>query len=109
MSEAIVNGIKNILLKLDKEENKKKFRNWEKIVAFYFSDIEKSWYSQITEGKASEPIEGKPEKIDIQITTDSETWLKIINKEIKMMNAFTSGKLKVKASMKDILKLQQVL
>ena len=107
--ERLVEGIKKILAKLNDEKNQRKFRKWDKKISFHFTDINKTWYTHVAHGKASPPIEGEPENAEIKIITDSDTWLKIIAKEQKVMNAYSSGKLKVKASMRDLLKLQRVL
>ncbi len=78
-------------------------------MAFTMSDLDKTWKIVIEAGVPGEPIEEKPESVDIWITTDSETWDKIMKGEEKGMKAYTKGKLKVKGKMTDLLKLQKLM
>ncbi|NHJ01523.1 MAG: hypothetical protein EAX86_05240 [Candidatus Heimdallarchaeota archaeon] len=113
MSESeVIEGINKILSKLSKEDNQKRFKNWDKKVGFSFADFNKTWTTQLSKGKAGELQEGPIDKsanYDILIITDPETWLGVVNKEIKAMEAFTSGKLKIKGSVTDLLKLKRVM
>ena len=110
--EQVAAGIEKVLGKLSEEENQKRFKKWNKTVAFAFKEFNKTWTTTLNQGVAS-PLEvgeiDKSKKYDILIATDSETWLGIINKEIKAMSAMSSGKLKVKGKMVDLLKLRKVL
>ncbi len=108
----VVNGINKVLGKLSKEENKKRFKKWNKTVAFSFKEFNKTWTTTLTAGLpgelTEEPID-KSKKYDILLITDSKTWLGVLNKEIKAMSAFTAGDLKIKGKMVDLLKLKKVL
>ena len=113
MSESdVIEGINKVLVKLSKEENQKRFKKWNKSVAFSFKEFGKTWKTQLFEGKASDLQEGpidKSAKYDIHIITNSETWLGIVNKELKAMEAVTSGKLKIKGKVTDLIKLKKVM
>ena len=52
---------------------------------------------------------GTIEGPDILITTDSATMIGIINKEIKPMKAYATKKIKLKASLQDLIVLKSVL
>ena len=95
------------------EKAQKQFRKWTKTMVFEFSDLGKSFYVNIENGNPSEAIEGDPKeqglKSNIVITTDSATWIGIMNGEISGMKAYTAKKLKVKGSMPDLLKLQKIM
>lgn len=108
----VVLGIEKVLGKLSEEENQKRFKKWNKTVAFAFKEFNKTWTTTLTGGVPS-PLEvgeiDRNKKYDILIATDSITWLGIINKEIKAMSAMSNGKLKVKGKVVDLLKLRKVL
>ena len=113
MSETeVVAGIEMVLGKLLEEENQKRFKSWTKIIAFTFKDLERTWTTNLTSGVPSrlneKPID-ESTKYDIQVFTDSETWIGIIQKRIKAMNALTSGKLKIEGKMTDLIKLKRVI
>ncbi len=78
-------------------------------MAFNLTDLDKTFYFNIEAGNPNELIEGDPEKADIKIRTDSETWVGIMKGEIGGMKAYTSKKLKVKGRMPDLLKLQKLM
>ena len=52
---------------------------------------------------------GSLEEADIKITTDKETLTGILNQEINPMKAYVSKKLKVKASLMDLLAVKNLL
>ena len=113
MSESdVLAGINKVLAKFAEDENQKRFKKWNKKVGFTFREFGKTWTTQLSDGKASDlhedPID-KTGKYDIQILTDSETWLGIVSKEIKAMDAITSGKLKIKGKVTDLIKLKRVM
>ena len=112
VEEQVVVGIHKMLGKLSEEKNQKRFKKWNKTVAFSFKDLNKTWSTTLTAGLPGELLEGgidKSKKYDILLMTDPKTWLGIINKEIKAMDVFQSGELKIKGKMMDLLKLRKVL
>ena len=110
--EHVVAGIKKVLGKLSEEENRRRFKKWNKTVAFSFKEFNKTWTTTLTNGvpgKLEIRKIDKTQKYDILMTTDSATWLGILNKEIRAMSALNKGTLKVKGKMVDLLKLKKVL
>lgn len=105
----VIATIQSMMNKFNDEKFHKKFRKWNKTMTFVFTDISKAFHSVITEGTPSEVVEGEPEKSDITIITDSETWKGIMDGSISGMNAYTSKKLKVKGKMTDLLKMQKLM
>ena len=102
-------AIDKMLKNFETEKAKKVFRKWSKTMAFEFTDLGKTFYTNIDKGIPSELVEGEPEKANIKITTDAATWVGIMSGEISGMKAYTSKKLKVKGSMPDLLKLQKIM
>ena len=105
-------GIQKVLSKLIEEKNQRRFRKWNKSIAFTFKELGKTWTATLVAGVPGEVEEvesNKSTKYDIHVLTDSETWLGILNKEINAMSAVTSGKLKIKGKMTDLIKLKKVL
>lgn len=108
----VVAGIQKVFSKLMEEENQRRFRKWNKSIAFTFKELGKTWKTTLVAGVPGnvEELEiDKSAKYDIQVLTDTETWLGILNKEIKAMSAITSGKLKIKGKVTDLIKLKRVL
>ena len=109
MSEGYVEAVKKLRENFFTEKSKKAFRKWNKTMAFEFTDLEKTVYFNIEAGVPGEIIEGEPEKSNVKITTDSDTWVKVMTGELGGMKAYTAKKLKVKGSMPDLLKLQKLM
>ena len=110
--EEVVAGIQKVLGKLSEEDNQKRFKKWNKTVAFSFKEYNKTWTTTLSAGLPGELVEeplDKTKKYDILLMTDPETWIGILNKEVKAMSALQSGNLKIKGKMTDLLKLKKVL
>lgn len=111
MSETeAVNAFKTMLSNFQStEKNKKRFEKWNKTLAVTFTDLDKTYLSNITLGVPSEPELVNIDKADVWIRIDSTTWVGIINGNVSGMKAYTSGTLKIKGSMTDLLKLQKLM
>jgi putative sterol carrier protein len=109
MSEEYVEMVNKLRENFFEEKLKKVFRKWNKTISFEFTDLGKTHYFVIEAGVPGDIIEGEPEKSNVKITTDSDTWVKIMTGEMGGMKAYTAKKLKVKGSMPDLLKLQKLM
>ena len=58
----VISSIQTMMNKFNDEKIHKKFRKWNKTMAFEFTDVSKTFHSVITAGTPSEVVEGKPEK-----------------------------------------------
>ena len=112
IEQQVITGIKKVLGKLSEEDNRRRFKKWNKTVAFSFKEFNKTWTTTLTNGIPGE-LEvdevDKSKKYDILLMTDATTWIGILNKEISAMSAVNKGDLKVKGKMVDLLKLKKVL
>ena len=109
----VIAGIEKMVGKLSEEKYNKQFKKWNKTMAFSFKEFNKTWWVNLTAGIPDEQLNeteiDKSKAYDIHFITDSKTWLGIVNKEIKAMDAFTSRDLKIKGKMLDLMKLRKVL
>ena len=90
----------------------RRFKKWNKSIAFTFKEFGKSWIATLTAGVPDDLKEigiNKKAKYDIQVKTDAKTWIDIINKNIKAMNALTSGNLKIEGKVTDLIKLKRIM
>ena len=63
----------------------------------------------VANGEVKSMEERAIENPDINVTIDGSVLLEIINKSTNAMQAYMAGKIKVKGSMTDLLKLQKLL
>jgi len=88
------------------EDGKPVLTGWNRQVLYYFSDIDEYWYMQVVDGYPQSPVQEEIEDADVKIKMTSEIFVGLMNGTVNGMRAFTSGKVKVKASMADVRKLQ---
>ena len=105
----IEDALNNVINKLNKPEIKSRFVNFSKTIMFTFPDIKVNYIIKVIKGNVESFKEGEIDNPHIHITVESKIFLNIINNNIKPMQAYTSGKLKAKGNMLDILKLQKIL
>ncbi len=75
---------------------------------YHFTDTDEKWYIKLVDGKTDEPVKGEVEKAEISYKMSTETFLEVMRSKISGLKAYSSGKLKVKASMPDLMKLQKL-
>jgi putative sterol carrier protein len=84
-------------------------QNFSKTIQFTFPDLNTSFLFRIENGAVKEFSEASTEKPDIYVTTSSDTLVAIAQNDMSGMSAFMTGKLKVKGSMGDLMKLQKLM
>jgi hypothetical protein len=84
------------------------FKGWSRLMQYSFPDLGLHLAVPVTDGVPGEIIEGKVEGAQVIYEMDSDTFLAIDRKEISGMKAFTQKRVKVKASMPDLMKLQKL-
>ena len=107
---------KEELLKLlDEQKNKythekvaSSFKKWNKTIQYHFTDREEYYSFELVDGQPRQIVEGKLENPDIEYAMSTETFLSLINKEISGFKLYQQKKIKVKASMPELIKLQKL-
>ena len=100
--------LKKVYAKLRSDEFTKHFKGWNKTMQYHFTDDNTFWHIRLIDGKPEEPKEGQVEKPEIGYSMSSTDFLSLMRGEVSGMKLYTSGKLKVKASMGDLMKLQKL-
>jgi putative sterol carrier protein len=105
----VVPYLEKIRGKFDDPTTQDKLKGFTKTIQFVFTDLGKTYVMSIQDGKTATVEEKKLEKPDIQVTWASDTFTGIQDKTVNATTAFMSGKLKVKGSMDDMMKLQKIM
>jgi putative sterol carrier protein len=105
----VFESLDGIRKKFDDPETKGKFKGFKRDLQFKFTDIEAAYVLSISDDASASLVEGTAEKPNITIETDSSTFLGIRNKKISGTQAYMSGKIRVKGTMPDLLKLQRLM
>lgn len=105
----VVPYMEKIRAKFDDPVTQEKMKGFTKTLQFVFTDLGKTYVLSITDGKSATVEEKTLEKPDMQVTWTSDTFTGIQDKTVNATTAFMSGKVKVKGSMNDMMKLQNIL
>ena len=83
---------------------------WISTVIHHVPDLGADWYSVVDQGHVSQPSETPPNgRADITLRVASDDLVDLVEGRISFLSAFTSGKVKVDASIVDLLRLRSLL
>lgn len=106
--EEIRAELNNLRNKMMSDKLARHFKNWNKTMQYHFTDIEEYWYIKLVNGLPEEPIKSQVEKPEISYKIATTDWLALMHGKIKGLKLYNQGKIKIKASMPDIIKLQKL-
>jgi len=87
----------------------KDYRNWSgRVMQYHFTDTGQYYHIRFQDGLPQPAVRGKPEKADVSYEMSSAIFLAMSRKEISGLKAYALGKVKVRAPMPDLLKLQKL-
>lgn len=73
-------------------------------------DLDTSWFSVIQDGHVSPPVERPvPATVDVTLQVNSDDLIELVEERSSFVSAFLSGKVRVQASMMDLLRLRTLL
>ena len=74
-----------------------------------FPNLKKSYLFRINNDQGIKLEEGYDEDAAVQVSLDSEIFIKMMTKQINPIKAYSSGELEVKGKMKNLLKLRKLM
>ena len=92
---------------LSKSEKKDKVKDLERTIVIIFDNGE-AYHTELKDGKLSDIQDGKVEG-DITVSTDVDTFKKILNGDEDALTAYITKRIKVKAKLMDKLLLAEIL
>ena len=106
--DEIIAEMNKLLDQLKSEKFARHFKTWNKTMQYHFTDTDDYWYIKLVNGQPENPVKGKVEKPEISYQMTTTDYLALMRGEIKGLKLYNQGKLKIKATMPDILKLQKL-
>jgi len=106
--EEIIAEMDKFRAKMTDEKYARHFKNWNKVMQYYFSDTQDYWYIEVKNGQPGQPVKGKVEKPDISYEMTTGDFLDLMQGRVSGLKLYNQKRLKIKASMPDILKLQKL-
>ncbi|HZD67449.1 MAG TPA: SCP2 sterol-binding domain-containing protein [Actinomycetes bacterium] len=110
--EEVSGAIERLMARLDgNEENVRSAIPGRKVMGCQVTDIGASWYSVIEDGHVSPPAEEPPpgERVAVLLKLRSDDLVDLVEERVSFLSAFLSGKVRVDASLSDLLRLRTLL
>ncbi|MHA1684070.1 MAG: SCP2 sterol-binding domain-containing protein [Promethearchaeota archaeon] len=102
-------AVQAIVDRYNQEKVRKKFKGWVKTLMMTFPDRDTSVLYKINGDEGIEMLEGVDEGAEVHVIINSDVFIKLLAKQINAIKAYSSGKLKVKGEMKNLLKLRRLM
>jgi putative sterol carrier protein len=83
--------------------------SFERRLACDIPDLDHSFHGRFSEGSLVDISDGDDPTAEIRMTVDSDDLVALVDGRLEFGKAFTSGRVKVKASLMDLLKLKGML
>jgi predicted lipid carrier protein YhbT len=81
-----------------------------KVLRCEVPDLDTAWYSVVDNGHVSQPSQIPPNgRADITLRVGSDDLVDLVEGRISFLSAFTAGKVRVDASIVDLLRLRSLL
>ena len=81
-----------------------------KVFRCHVPDLDASWFSVIEDGHVSPPVESPvPDNVDVSLEVDSDDLIDLVEERASFISSFLSGKVRVQASITDLLRLRTLL
>jgi predicted lipid carrier protein YhbT len=94
----------------DNEANVRSAIPGRKVLRCHVPDLGTAWYSVVEDGHVSQPSETPPNgRADITLRVGSDDLVDLVEGRTSFLSAFTSGRVRVDASIVDLLRLRSLL
>ncbi len=107
--DSVKAALNAIVERYNKPEVRGRFEGWVNNLVMEFPDINKSYVFKINGSDGIDMSEGSDATATIQVTMASDMFVKLLSKQINAIKAYSSGALKVKGEMKNLLKLRKLM
>lgn len=102
-------AVNSIVERYNNPDVRSKFDGWNNTLVMELPDIGKSFKYTINGSEGIDVSEGTDETAAVQVTMASDMFVKLLSKQINAIKAYSSGALKVKGEMKNLLKLRKLM
>ena len=106
---SIEEALQKIIDRYNDPNVSKVFNNWQNTLMMSFPNLKKNYLFRINNDQGINLEEGYEEDAAVQVTLDSEIFIKMMSKQINPIKAYSSGELEVKGKMKNLLKLRKLM
>lgn len=104
--EELVSALEKARYRLINERGEPVLQGWDREILYCFSDTDEYWCMRVVDGRPEQPVQKESDDADIRITMATETFVGLMDGTLSGLKAMTTGKVRVRASMADMRKLQ---
>ena len=108
LEDEIMVEFQNTIEKITSEKLARNFKGWNKTMQYYFTDTDEKYYIKLVNGIPEQPVKGEDPDAKIKYWMATKDFLAMQRGEVSPMKLYNQKKVKVKASMPDLLKLQKL-
>ncbi|WP_344613832.1 SCP2 sterol-binding domain-containing protein [Dactylosporangium salmoneum] len=83
--------------------------DFDRSLACRVTDLGIAFHGQLKDGQLSGLTDGDDPRAKIKLTSSSDDLVELVNGQLNVMSAWTSGRIKIEAGMLDLLKLRKLL
>ena len=106
---SVEEALQKIIDRYNDPKVSKMFNNWQNTLMMSFPNLKKNYLFRINNDQGIKLEEGYEEGVAVQVSLDSEIFIKMMTKQINPIKAYSSGELEVKGNMKNLLKLRKLM
>lgn len=107
----VTKALERLMARLDgNDEDVRSAIPGRKVLCCRVTDLDSSWYSVIQDGHVSAPVERPvPSTVDVTLQVGSDDLIALVEERTSFLSALMSGKVRVQASMMDLLRMRTLL
>jgi predicted lipid carrier protein YhbT len=80
-----------------------------RILGVHVTDLDARYWAELRDGRMGPLEEGAPERADIQVRAPSDVLVDLIDGKGTLFSAYLAGRIRIDASMSDLLRLRRLL
>lgn len=105
----VEDAVQSIVDRYNDEKVRPKFAGWENVLVISLPDAGKSFRFMVHGADGIEVTEAEDDAAAVQVTMDADMFIRLLAKQVNPIKAYSSGGLKVKGEMKNMLKLKKLM
>ncbi|WP_433207433.1 SCP2 sterol-binding domain-containing protein [Dactylosporangium sp. CS-047395] len=83
--------------------------DFDRTLACRITDLNVAFHGRLQGGQITDLTDGDDPRAKIKLTSSSDDLVSLVNGQLNVMQAWTSGRIKIDAGMMDLLKLRKLL
>jgi hypothetical protein len=79
-----------------------------RVIHVIVPDLDASWWTEMADGKMRGLHRGVPDRTDIKVRVESDQLVDLVDGRRSMFSSYLAGKVKIEASLNDLLRLRKL-